>query len=107
MSAEDLEDFYFHSVTVDVVTSGGSWGDTVEPSQPLRCFIDEGRSIVRDSNGAEVVSSTTITFPPEYADLLNPGGTVHLPDRAAGIIAVSRADSGPLDLPDHIEVSLT
>ena len=106
-SASDLEDFYVHTVTVDVVTGGGPWGDTVQESDPLRCFIDDSRSFVRDNNGAEVVSSTTITAPPEYAALFAPGVTVHLPNRDARVIAVAVADSKDLDLPDHIEVSLT
>ena len=107
MSAQDLEDFYVHTVTVDVVTGGGPWGDNVQESDPLRCFIDESRSFVRDNNGAEVVSSTTITAPPEHAALFTPGVTVHLPHRDARVIAVAVADSKALDLPDHIEVSLT
>lgn len=107
MSANDLEDFYVHTVTVDVVTSGGPWGDEVTTSEPLRCFIDDSRSFVRDSNGTEVVSSTTITAPPEYAALFTPGASVHLPNRTASVIAVAVADSKDLDLPDHIEVSLT
>lgn len=107
MSAQDLEDFYVHTVTVDVVTSGGPWGDEVTTSDPLRCFIDDSRSFVRDSNGTEVVSSTTITAPPEYSDMFTPGAAVNLPSRTASVIAVAVADSKDLDLPDHIEVSLT
>lgn len=106
-SASDLEDFYVHTVTVDVVTGGGPWGDTVQESDPLRCFIDDSRSFVRDNNGTEVVSSTTITAPPEYADLFTPAAGVNLPNRKAEVIAVAIADSKDLDLPDHIEVSLT
>lgn len=107
MSAQDLEDFYVHTVTVDVVTSGGPWGNEVTTSDPVRCFIDDSRSFVRDSNGTEVVSSTTITAPPEYAAMFGPGVGVNLPNRKAEVIAVAVADSKALDLPDHIEVSLT
>lgn len=107
MSADDLEEFYVHTVTVDVVTSGGPWGDEVTTSDPLRCFVADKRVFVRDENGTEVVSSTTITAPPEYRELFTPGATVHLPHRDAEVIAVANADSGPLDLPDHIAVNLT
>lgn len=106
-AAEDLEEFYVHTVTVDVVTGGGPWGDEVTTSDPLRCFVDDSRSFVRDSNGVEVVSSTTITAPPEYRENFTPGTTVHLPHRDAQVIAVAVADSAALDLPDHIEVALT
>ena len=107
MSAEDLEEFYVHTVTVDTTISTGPWGDEVTTSEPLRCFVDDSRSYVRDSNGAEVVSSTTITAPPEFRELFTPGATVHLPHRDAQVIAVAVADSGDMDLPDHIEIALT
>jgi hypothetical protein len=107
MSADDLEEFYVHTVDVETFEGGGSWGESYTPHPGLRCFIDDSRRLVRDGQGAEVVSETTITAPPEYAPLFTPGSRVILPHRAASVITVAVAESGGLDLPDHVEAALT
>jgi hypothetical protein len=107
-AADDLEEFYVHTVTATPPGVEGPWGVTPgETSDPLRCFIDDTRRLVRDQQGTETVSSTTLTAPREYFDAFPLGATVHLPHRDAEVIAIADAESGPLDLPDHIEVILT
>lgn len=107
-AADELEEFYVHTVTVELPGTAGPWGDTPGgTSEPMRCFIDDTRQLVRDAQGAETVSSTTITAPREYFGVFTPGTTVHLTHRDAEVISVADADSRTLDLPDHIEVSLT
>lgn len=107
-AADDLEEFYVHTVTVDLPGTTGPWGDVPGGvSEPMRCFVDDTRQLVRDAQGTEIVSSTTITAPREYFDAFNPGTTVHLPHRDAEVITVADADSRELDLPDHIEIMLT
>lgn len=107
MSAAELEDFYVHTVAVRTLTGSGAWGDTYEDHAGVRCFVDDSRTMVRDEQGTEVVSSSTLTCPVEYAGIFAPGSTVALPHREATVIGVAHAESGPLDLPDHIEVALT
>ncbi|WP_313816350.1 hypothetical protein [Citricoccus sp.] len=107
MSAADLEEFYVHQATVRTLQSGGAWGDTFAPDRAARCFIDETRTLVRDGTGAEVISETTLTTPPEYDGWFLPGSEVDLPKRTATVIKAGLANSGPLDLPDHLEVALT
>lgn len=106
-TADELEEFYVHTVTVNTLTGAGAWGDTYETHAGVRCFIDETRALVRDAQGSEVISETTLTLPTEYAGIFLPGSTVDLPDRTATLIKAGAATSGPLDLPDHIEVHLT
>lgn len=106
--ADELEEFYVHTVTVDLPGTEGGWGSTPgRTSEPLRCFIDDSRRLVRDAQGTEVVSETTLTGPREHLALFSLGATVHLPHRDAEVIHVADASSGALDLPDHIEVMLT
>lgn len=106
-SAGELEEFYVHTITVQTLTGNGAWGPTYETTENVRCFIDETRTIVRDAQGAEVISETTVTAPPEYAGIFLPGSLVTLPTREATVIKAGHASSGPLDLPDHVEVWLT
>ncbi|MBM7767357.1 hypothetical protein [Glutamicibacter nicotianae] len=106
-AADELEDFYDKTVTVRTLTGTGSWGDTWEETTGVRCFADETRTQVRDGAGAEVISETTLTCPPEYAGIFKPGSEVILPTRTAFVIKAGIADPGLLDLPAHVEVNLT
>ena len=108
MSADELEFFYVHSVTVELPGVEGPWG--TEPggtSEPIRCFVDDTRRLVRDAQGTETVSESSLTAPPEFFDQFKPGATVNLPHRQAEVISVGLAESLGLDLPDHVEVFVT
>lgn len=106
-TADELEDFYVHTIDINTLTGAGAWGNTYEAHENIRCFIDETRTIVRDAQGAEVISETTLTAPPEFAGIFLPGSLVTLPTREATVIKAGHATSGPLDLPDHVEIWLT
>ena len=107
-AADELDEFYVHEVTVELPGVEGPWG--AEPggtSDLIRCFVDDTRRLVRDAQGTETVSESSLTAPPEFFDQFTPGATVNLPHRKAEVISVGVADSAGLDLPDHIEVYLT
>lgn len=106
-AADQLEDFYDKTVTVRTLVGSDSWGDQWDETTGVRCFLDETRTLVRDGAGAEVISETTLTGPPEYASLFTPGSEVILPTRTANVIKAGVADPGLLDLPAHVEVALT
>ena len=106
-TADELEEFYVHTIDVQTLTGAGAWGNTYEEHPGIRCFIDETRTIVRDAQGAEVISETNITAPPEFAVIFLPGSLVTLPTREATVIKAGHATSGMLDLPDHVEAWLT
>ena len=107
MSAEDLAEFYVHTVSVETLQDEGPWGPVYAPAHDVPCFVDETRVLVRDGNGAEVVSEATLTTGPEHADRFTPGSLVHVNGRTAQVIKASAARSLDLDLPDHLEVALT
>ncbi|WP_394253637.1 hypothetical protein [Arthrobacter pityocampae] len=107
-AADELEEFYVHEVTVEGEGTEGPWG--TEPggtSDPVRCFIDDTRRLVRDAQGTETVSESSLTAPPEFFDQFKPGATVNLPHRQAEVISVGLAESHGMDLPDHLEAYLT
>lgn len=107
-AADELEEFYVHTVTVEVPGAEGPWGP--EPgttSELLRCFVDDTRRLVRDAQGTETVSESSLTGPPEHFDQYKVGAKVNLPHRQAEVISVGLAESHGLDLPDHVFVYLT
>lgn len=109
MSADDLADFYVHTATVQTKTGTGSRGDIFAPaSAPIPCFTDDSRKLVRDKDGQQIVSESTLYTYPANATLFTPGSKVTIgTGRTAIVIRVNVNDSGDLDLPDHVAVSLT
>lgn len=106
-AADELAEFYVHTVTVRTLTGGGAWGDEFADPVEVPCFIDHTRALVRNGAGAEVISEATLTCSPQDYQHFTPGTEVDLPDRTATVIKAGLADSGALDLPDHTEVTLT
>lgn len=114
MSADELEDFYVHTVTVEPFLGTSGYGEdmfgpasTLSPDTENGVFLDDSRKLVRDATGEQVVSESTLYTYPTAAALFNPGARV---TSSAGVVSrVIRAnvnDSGSLDLPDHVAVSL-
>lgn len=105
---DSIAELFIHAVTVETYAGSGAYGDTWQPeSEPVPCFIDESRRLVRDQHGAEVTSETTILTTLGAADKFTPGSRVHVRDRVATVIGRSRFDGEALDLPSHTEVNLT
>lgn len=112
--ADDLDDFYVHTITVQTRTGSGSYGDvfaapvTLSPATDTGVFADDKRKLVRSSTGAEVISETTIYGRTTAAEVLLEGSLVTLPSgRVATVITTALLDSGGMDLPDHTAATLT
>lgn len=99
--------FYVHSVAVETFVGVGPYGDAYWEPRNVPCFLDDGTHLVRNKNGEEVVSMTTIFADPQYADALIADSRVTANGRVAYVITVNSHDSGPLNLPDHVEAHLT
>jgi hypothetical protein len=103
-----FEEFMVHTVTVETYAGEDSWGNThAAVSAPVPGFLDDKRQLVRAASGDQVVSESTFYTGAEHAAVFAPESLVHLSDRVATVIKCGLADSGPLDLPDHIAVTLT
>lgn len=103
-----------HTVTVDTYSGEGPFGNTYAPtSAPVPCLIDDTEGLARTANGDTVTSTTALWIVDlTKLDLFAPESIVHLPAmrypaRDATVLRVTTADSGPLDLPDHLQVVLT
>lgn len=94
-----------HTVTVEALTGEGPFGPTFGDPVEVRCFVDERRQFVRDNEGSEVVSSTTVYMPLNTTCPV--GSKVTANGRTATVLASSRRDGGGLPTPDHLEVNLT
>ena len=107
MSDADIASFYVHTVTAEPYLGAGANGAKYDDPVTFPAFVEQKRQIVRDANGEQVVSSTTVYCDPAYAANLAPKSRVTF---AAGrkSIVIIRADhdSGDLDLPDHCEAAL-
>jgi hypothetical protein len=125
MADNDMDDFFVHTVSVEKWLGTGSNGDvyaapvTLSPAStpPNGAFVDDARKLVRNANGEQVISETTL-----YTSILNAplfveksrvtvlgdsDGDELTPGRASLVIKVNANDSGALDLPDHLAVTLT
>lgn len=111
MSASELDEFYVHTLTVATYRGTNGYGEDVYAAPftiapPLGCMIEPKRRLVRDQNGAEVVSETTIYTYPTHTARFVPGSRVTVGTDVATVITVAVFETGDLDLPDHIVVNL-
>lgn len=71
------------------------------------CMVVEENKLVRDSNGAEIVSTAQAAIPPEARQDLEPGTMVRLPSgRETTIISVESVMPMRLDLPVFDRINL-
>lgn len=93
-----------HTVTVEPFEGEGPFGTTYGAPVEVRCFVDEKRQLVRNNEGSEVVSSTTVYMP--LNTVCPVGSRVTVNDRTTTALTSSRRDGGGLPTPDHLEVNL-
>ncbi|OUC99319.1 hypothetical protein [Streptosporangium minutum] len=93
-----------HQVLVEPAEGEGPFGPEYGDAVTVRCFVDEKRRLVRDAEGSEVVSETTVYMPLDTA--CPTGSRVTANGRTTTVITSSRRDGGGLPVPDHLEVAL-
>ncbi len=99
-----------HTVTVEDKTGDGAYGPVFAAARTVRrCRVEDKRSLVRDSDGQEVVSMARLFLRPESGPVpvgskvtLRPGA----PDeRIAVVITAAHHHTPPA--PEHYELALT
>lgn len=103
----DLDGFYVHTVSVETKTGSGAYGDVYAAPVSVPGWLEDKRRLVRDKDGQEVVSMSVFSCANEHLDKFTPDSKVTLPRRGALVIGVGDFNSGPLGLPDHLEIELT
>lgn len=102
-----ISEFWVHSVTVKPKLGEGSYGPVFGDPLSVMCFVDENQRLVRDSEGSEVVSTTSIYTDNSHVESFKVGSEVTLPTGdTTSVLAANNRTSGPLGLPDHLEVNL-
>ena len=111
----DFDEFRGHTIIVETATGATGMGQgyatpvTYGPNDLTGVLVDESRKLVRDAQGNEVISETTV-WDPELAHVstYTPNSKVTLPSgRVATVIIVAANDGDPMNLPSVIEVNLT
>jgi hypothetical protein len=92
-----------HQVLVEPFEGSGPFGPEYGEQVVERAFIVEKRKLVRDAEGAEVVSETTVIM---RLDAVCPAESrVTVNGRTTYAIVSARQDGGGLPTPDHLEVA--
>jgi hypothetical protein len=99
-------DFAQTPVSVQTRTGSGSKGAIYAPAVARSCYINDGRKLVRDSAGNEVISETTLFDDPSALALYPAGSFVTVNGRTAVVITAKLQVIGQADV-DHLEVVLT
>jgi len=106
-AADDISEFYVHTARVRTRGEDTAWGTERADPVEVECFIDWGETLVRDGAGNEITAQAVLTAAPEHAPRFTPGSTVEAQGRVTHVITAAPAESHGLDLPDHVEVTLT
>ena len=99
-------DFQPTTVAVRTKTGSGANGDIFAATVDRNVFLEDARKLVRDANGEQVVSETTLFADTADLDVFKPDSKVALPGRTARVLLAKLRVIGDPDV-DHLEVTLT
>ena len=120
MRGQGITRFFVHTATVEKFLGTSGYGaDLFAAPVTIQCFADDARKLIRNKDGAEVVSESTlytfttnaplfapdsrVTIWPDGVNVLDGNENAPTPTR---VIKVNVNDSGSLNLPDHVAVNL-
>lgn len=98
--------YLVHSIDVETYTGTGAYGDQHEAAVPVACMVEDSRRLVRNTDGDEVMSETTLYAHLDDAAKLTEKSFVTLPSgRASKIILRKLRDDGGMGTPQHVEAA--
>lgn len=97
--------FLASTVTVRTRTGAGANGDVHAAPVPATVFVEDGRKLVRDTTGEQVVSETTLYADPAAESLFATGSLVTVRGRETTVLLVKAHLIGDPDV-DHVEINL-
>lgn len=109
MISDPLAGWWQHPVTIQRLLGQGAYGPVHGDPEDRMARISGKSRMVRDTTGAEVLSTVTVSLPLEVGHVA-PGSTVTLPTshggREALVVAASVSDGGGQPTPNHISLHL-
>jgi hypothetical protein len=107
----DLDEFYVHTLTVETYQGENSLGPVYATGVPVPGFLDTTSDLQRSSSGDAATSAGSMFYcHPTYAGLFTVQSRVNSADLGgdgkAVVVKLNNLTSGPLGLPDHVEVGL-
>lgn len=103
-----MAEFYVHAAQVEMFLGESGYGvDLFADPVTIACFADDSRKLVRNKDGEQVVSESTLYTYPINAPLFVADSRVTIDGNLSRVIKTNNNTSGDLDLPDHVAVSLT
>ncbi|MGW1679390.1 hypothetical protein [Saccharopolyspora sp. NPDC002376] len=94
------------TVTIEPYEGTGAYGPVYGPAVQVRAVVDAARRLVRNAEGAEVVSETTLYVP--LSTVAPAGSRVTLANGTRStVIDAKTRDGGRLPVPSHLEVVCT
>jgi hypothetical protein len=109
--------FFNQSIVLETFQGVNSYGDIfAAPVTVTGCYVDDSRKLVRNKDGEQVISETTLYTSTANAALFTPDSRVTVPgasddnlnpQRAARVIKVNTNDAGIPVMPNHTSVMLT
>lgn len=111
---DDISDFFVHTATIETFAGPTGNGEdtygppfTLDPTSGNGCLVEGARKVVLNKDGEEEISETQVYAPASNAGRFLPDSRFTYNGVPSRVITVALHDSGGLDLPDHIAVSLT
>lgn len=101
-----LATFWVHTITVETHEGHDSNGPIYSAPVTVPCFVDDSTKLVAAPTGDQVVSQSTVFADSSYAPLFVAESRLTVNGRATRVITVNNYTSGPLGLPDHVEVAV-
>jgi hypothetical protein len=93
-------------VQVEPYRGASAYGDVFDLPATVRAIVEASRRLVRDRDGRQVTSETTLYCQPGQD--IPPGSRVTLPDgRITTVVQAIPNDGRGLPVPSHLEVVLT
>lgn len=101
-----LARFWVHTIRVEQFLRQDEDGaDVYGPAVSMVAFVEETNRVVRNTDGAEVVSTAQAYIP--AGTVVETDSRVTLPSgRRTQLISIERHDSAGLGLPDHVTLNL-
>lgn len=101
-----MNEFWIHTGTVETWAGVNAEGDAYNPPADVIGFLDDQVRVVIGPDGDQVTSTATFYTDLTHRAVFTPRSRFTINSRTCTVVDVKARDSGPLGLPDHLEIVL-